>query len=159
MKIQTLFLKSALIGIGVVVLLFCIFAFPRIPGALIREYPHIGLERPLFMVGLYGSALFFYVAEFHAYHILQLVDHNDVFSGQALKSIATIKHVIFAMGICYLAFLPLIYRVADYEDAPGLILIGGAVVLVPFTISVFAAILEKLLKKATAINLENQYTV
>ncbi|MBZ2204525.1 DUF2975 domain-containing protein [Lentilactobacillus hilgardii] len=43
--------------------------------------------------------------------------------------------------------MPFIYRVADSEDAPGLVLMFGVVALVPYVVSVFAAILEKLAKQ------------
>ncbi|MFT8449330.1 DUF2975 domain-containing protein, partial [Lentilactobacillus hilgardii] len=59
----------------------------------------------------------------------------------------TIKKMILGMGICYTLFLPFIYRVADSEDAPGLVLMFGVVALVPYVVSVFAAILEKLAKQ------------
>lgn len=52
------------------------------------------------------------------------------------------------MGVCYMFLLPFIYRVAIIEQAPGMVLMMGAIVAVPYILATFAAILERLLKEA-----------
>ncbi|WP_218043509.1 DUF2975 domain-containing protein [Lentilactobacillus dabitei] len=159
MKIKTLFLKLSLVCIGIIIALLCGIAFPRTLGKLSDIYPQIGWELYVFAFFLYLSAVFFYIAEGYAYRILQLIDHDNVFSGQALQAIKRIKYALAGMGICYIFFLPMVYQLAIAEDAPGLVLMMAIVAMIPFVVSVFAAILEKLLEKATQLKLESQYTV
>lgn len=159
MKIKTLFLKMALIAIGIIVLFFCALVFPNVLIKVSYTYPKIVLTRYLFTGCLYLSAILFYIAEGYAYRILQLIDRDNVFSGQALHAIKQIKYAVGGMGVCYLLFLPMIYWVADVEDAPGMIIIMTVIAMIPFVVAVFAAILEKLLQKATQLKVESQYTV
>lgn len=59
----------------------------------------------------------------------------------------------------YVVMLPFIYFVARLDDAPGLIVLGMFVVFAAFVISVFAALLQKLLQVAIDIKTENDLTV
>ncbi|GHP14243.1 hypothetical protein YK48G_16680 [Lentilactobacillus fungorum] len=159
MKIKTGFLKLALVGFGVIILLLCLFVFPTMLVRLKQIYTQITVSRDVFAGCLYLSAGLFFIAEGYAYQILRLVDQDNVFSGQALKAIKRIKGATGGMGVCYLLFLPMIYQVAQVEDAPGMIIMMALIAMIPLTVSTFAAILEKLLQKATELKLENQYTV
>lgn len=151
MKSKTLFLKAALLFITVVVLFFNIFLFP--------QFPRTSLAHILFSGAMFISALLYYFTAWQAFVILRLVDKNQAFSGKTLKAIQHMKLSTFGMGISYLAFLPLVYRVADTEDAPGVMLIGLGIVLIPFVISVFVAILQALLQNAIDFKSENDLTV
>ncbi len=55
--------------------------------------------------------------------------------------------------------LPLIYIIAEWDDAPGLILIGMVFVGASLVIAVFAAVLRRLLQEAIQIKSENDLTV
>jgi ABC-type nitrate/sulfonate/bicarbonate transport system permease component len=55
--------------------------------------------------------------------------------------------------------MPLYYLVAGADDAPGIILIGLVIIFASIVIAVFAAVLEKLLKKAIDIKAENDLTI
>lgn len=59
----------------------------------------------------------------------------------------------------YVLGLPLFYLLAERDDAPGVILIGMAVIFAAMVIAVFAAVLQKLLKEAIDIKSENDLTV
>lgn len=127
MKIKSWFLKSSLVCIGIIVALLCGLVFPRMLGKLSEIYPQVSWELYVFAFFLYLSAVFFYIAEGYAYRILRLIDRDNVFSGQALQAIKRIKYALAGMGICYIFFLPIVYRIANAEDAPGLILMMAIV--------------------------------
>ena len=55
--------------------------------------------------------------------------------------------------------MPLFYLIAEKDDAPGIILIGMALIFASMVIAVFAAVLQKLLKEAIDIKSENDLTV
>ncbi|MCH4163173.1 MAG: DUF2975 domain-containing protein [Lentilactobacillus diolivorans] len=148
MKFLTLFLKLILIVLGLMVLLLCTLGFPDLFEKLKIIYPHYFLEQSLFIAGLYASAILFYFASINAYRILNLIDHHTAFSTTALNAIIKVKKAVFGMGVCYMFLLPFIYRVAIIEQAPGLVLMMGAIVAIPYILATFAAILERLLKEA-----------
>lgn len=147
MKFLTTFLKLGLIVLGGIVALGCLFTFPALFRKLGMIYPQFVFERFLFMASLYVSAVPFYTAEFNAYRILNMINRKKAFSIEAINAMTRIKQLVFGMGICYTLFLPFIYRVADVEDAPGMVLIVGAIAAVPYAVAAFAAILERLAKR------------
>ncbi len=55
--------------------------------------------------------------------------------------------------------MPLFYIVAEIDDAPGVILVGMIFVFAPLTVTVFAAILKKLLKNAIDLKNDNELTI
>jgi capsular polysaccharide biosynthesis protein len=55
--------------------------------------------------------------------------------------------------------MPLVYMVAEKDDAPGLIIIGMAPIFASMVIAFFAAILQKLLKEAIDIKSDNDLTI
>ena len=151
MKIQTLFLKLALLFTALVVLFFNVFLFPR--------FPLKTIENVFFIIALYISALLLYTVVYQAFKILLLVDKSMVFSDKSLRAVRNIKLATLGMGIALIATLPKIYAVAEEEDAPGMILIGAVIILFPFIVSTFVAVLQKLLQNAIDIKAENDLTV
>jgi hypothetical protein len=63
------------------------------------------------------------------------------------------------MFVLFLGLLPMVYRIADVEDAPGVVIIGLGIVAVPLALSVFVATIEKLLESVIQIKHENDLTV
>jgi len=55
--------------------------------------------------------------------------------------------------------MPLYYIVARAGDAPGIIVIGIVFIFAPLVVSVFAAVLQKLLQNAIDIKRENDLTI
>lgn len=151
MKARTLFLKLALAILTGIVLLFNIFLFPR--------FPRTNFAQWCFSIAIFTSALLFYFTAFQAFVILRLVDQNLAFSEVTLGAVRRIKLSTFAIGVSYIGLLPQIYWFADMDDAPGLVLIGGCIVLLPFIISLFVAVLQALLQNAIDIKKENDLTV
>lgn len=151
MKTRTLFLKLSLALVAVIVLFFNVLLFPHFRAHSVEDYFFIG--------ALYVSALIFYYLVFQAFKILLLVDRNLAFSGKCLNAVRQIKLAACGIGITYLALMPEIYAMAQEEDAPGLILMGGTVILLPFIISTFVAVLQRLFQNAIELKQENDFTV
>ncbi|MFS8514724.1 MAG: DUF2975 domain-containing protein, partial [Planifilum fulgidum] len=62
-------------------------------------------------------------------------------------------------SVLYVVSLPLFYYVAEKDDAPGMLLIGLLLAFAAMVVSVFAAVLQKLLKSAVEIKKENDLTI
>lgn len=157
MKRETLFLKVVVVLIGIPILALCLLGLPLIAKEAAEHFPAHWVY-PAF-IGLYGAAIPYFYVLYQAFKLLSYIDKNIAFSELSVKALRTIKHCAIAISILFSASLPLFYLVADVDDAPGLLLIGLVINFAPIVIAVFAAVLEKLLKNAIEIKLENDLTV
>lgn len=156
---QTYFLKAALIFMALSVLAFCIFALPSIWKGGSAEFPEASHAVVLIVIGLYVTVIPFYIALWQAFKLLGYIDQNKAFSEMSVNALKHIKYCAIVISVLYVCGVPLLFPIADADDAPGLILIGAAIACGPIVIAVFAAILEKLLQNALDLKSENDLTV
>ena len=157
MKLETLFLKIAVILIGIPILALCILGLPWIAHEAVDHYPAY-LLYPV-VIGMYVTAIPFYFALYQAFKLLCYIDKNKAFSDLSVKALKIIKYCATIIGIMYGAGMPLFYLIAQEDDAPGIVVIGLVIMVAPFVIAVFAAVLQKLLKNAIDIKSENDLTI
>ncbi|MBP1991200.1 DUF2975 domain-containing protein [Paenibacillus eucommiae] len=159
MKRETLFLKVAVIFMGIPVLALCIFLVPEIANFAAELYPDHTYLKYLVYIELYATAIPFYFALYQAFKLLSYIDKNKAFSELSVHVLKNIKFCAIIISSLYVAGLPLFYLIAEKDDAPGLILIGMVMIFASMVIAVFAAVLQKLLKNAIEIKSENDLTV
>ncbi len=153
----TLFLKLAVILIGIPVLALCIYGLPWLANNPVNpDYAHI--LYPI-LLGLYVSAIPFYFALYQAFKLLFYIDKNKAFSQNSIKALKNIKYCAITISALYVVILPFVFLVADKDDAPGLIIVGMVPIFASMVIAVFAAVLQMLLKEAIDIKTENELTV
>lgn len=159
---STLFLRAAVIFIGIPVLALCIFGLPKI-GIVAFAEAKKGAQLAYVVFGIlaimYISAIPFYFALFQALRLLSYIDKNQAFSQLSVIALRKIRNCAIAISGAYVVALPLIYVIAEWDDAPGLIVIGMVIVGASMVIAVFAAVLQRLLQEAIAIKSENDLTV
>jgi len=157
MKRETLFLKLVVFLIGIPIFVLCIFVLPWIAnkavGTMFAEWLFPAL------IGMYISAVPFYFALYQAFRLLGYIDKNKAFSELSVRALKNIKYCAFAISILYVLIMPFFCRLAEADDAPGLILIGLIIIFASFVVAVFAAVLQKLLKNAIDIQAENDLTI
>lgn len=156
---STLFLKIAVIVIGIPVLALCIFLVPNIANYAAQLYPDIAFMKYLVFIDLYAAALPFYFALYQAFKLLSYIDNNKAFSELSVKALKSIKYCAVIISIIYVLGMPLFYLIAELDDAPGIIIIGLVMIFASMVIAVFAAVLQRLLQEAIAIKSENDFTV
>ncbi|TWT01780.1 DUF2975 domain-containing protein [Planomicrobium sp. CPCC 101079] len=156
---STLFLKAAIILIGVPALAVCIFGLSRLhPDSPYWELPELAdLQYPI-LIGMYLAMIPFFVALYQTLKLLSYIDKNEAFSELAVKALKTIKRCAIAISILYVLEMPFLYLLTKADDAPG-ILIGMAVIFGSLVVAVFAAVLQKLLQDAIDIKAENDLIV
>jgi hypothetical protein len=159
MKQGTLFLKAVLCFMGLLVLAFCIFAIPEITEGAALEWPQIAPLREPIMFGLYISAIPFFIALVQAFKLLGYIDKNTAFSELSVKALRYIKYCALTMSGLYMLGMPVIFLIAEADDAPGLIIIGFVLACSPIVIAVFAAVLQKLLQHGIDIESENKMVI
>ncbi|KON69800.1 membrane protein [Peribacillus butanolivorans] len=155
----TLFLKIAVILIGIPVLALCIFLVPEIAKFAAELYPDMTYIKYLVLIDLYASAIPFYFALYQAFKLLSYIDKNKAFSELSVRALTKIKYCAITISILYVVGLPLFYLIAELDDAPGIILIGLVIIFASMVIAVFAAVLQRLLQEAIDIKSENDLIV
>lgn len=156
---STAFLRAAVITLGLVVLALCVFALPAAWRDVTTEYPSHTYVFYTIILGMYVSAVPFFVALYQTLQMLKHVDDNNAFSELTVKNLKVIKYCAVAISAVYVACEPFFYIWAENDDAPGLVIVGMAFVLAPLAIAVFAAVLQRLLREAIDMKAENDLTV
>ncbi|KOR89520.1 DUF2975 domain-containing protein [Paenibacillus solani] len=156
---STLFLRIAVILIGIPVLALCIFVVPVIAHFIAQLYPEHNYLKYLVFIDLYAAAIPFYIALYQAYKLLGYIDQNKAFSELSVRVLKNIKYCATIISSIFVVGMPLFYLIAEKDDAPGIIIIGLALIFASMVIAVFAAVLQKLLKEAIDIKSENDLTV
>ncbi|MBU8707971.1 MULTISPECIES: DUF2975 domain-containing protein [Bacillus] len=158
-RMSTIFLKIALVLIGIPILALCIFLVPKIANYSADIFPNIAYIKYLVFIYLYVTAIPFYFALYQAFKLLSYIDKNKAFSGLSVRALKNIKYCAVTISIFYAAGMPVFYLMAEIDDAPGIIVIGLVIIFASMVIAVFAAVLQKLLKEAIDIKSENDLTV
>ncbi|WP_338471661.1 DUF2975 domain-containing protein [Niallia sp. XMNu-256] len=159
---STLFLKLALFVIGIPVLVLCIFLLPQLANTAFREAANgasLGYMVLGILVIMYVSAIPFYIALYQAFKLLSYIDKNEAFSQVSVTALKKIKNCAISISSLYLVIIPFVFIIAQWDDAPGLVLIGLVVIGASLVIAVFAAVLQRLLQQAIDIKNENDLTV
>jgi hypothetical protein len=155
----TLFLKAAVILIGIPVLALCIFLVPEIANFAAELYPEMTYIQFLVYLDLYASAIPFYIALYQAFKLLGYIDKNKAFSELSVRVLKNIKFCAITISSVYVLGMPLFYLIAEKDDAPGIIVIGLIIIFASMVIAVFAAVLQRLLTEAIELKSENDLTV
>ncbi|ASS73656.1 hypothetical protein CIG75_00805 [Tumebacillus algifaecis] len=155
----TLFLKVAVILIGIPVLAMCIFLLPEIANYAAELYPEISYMKYYVLLDLYATAIPFYFALYQSFKLLIYIDRNKAFSELSVQALKKIKQCAITFSGLYVVGMPFIYLIAEKDDAPGIIVIGMVMIFASMVIAVFAAVLQRLLKEAIDIKAENDLTV
>lgn len=158
-QVSTLFLKVAVILIGIPILALCIFLVPEIANFAAELYPDMSYIKYLVFIDFYAAAIPFYYALYQAFKLLSYIDKNKAFSEWSVRALKSIKYCAITISSLFVVGLPLFYLVAEKDDAPGIILIGLVLIFASMVIAVFAAVLQRLLQEAIDIKSENDLII
>lgn len=158
----TLFLKLAVIFIGIPVLALCIFLLPQIASeaseAADRGWDFAYVVYSILAV-MYISVIPFYFALYQTFTLLNFIDKNQAFSELSVRALKKIKYCAIIISGLYVVALPFVFIMAEIDDAPGLVIVGMIPIFSSIVIAVFAAVLQRLLKEAIDIKEENDLIV
>lgn len=155
----TLFLKLAVIFIGIPVLALCIFLVPKIGNFAGELYPDFAYMKSLVLIDMYAAAIPFYFALYQAFTLLNYIDKNQAFSELSVKALKNIKYCAITISTLYLLGMPLYYLMSKKIDPPSFMPIGSVIIFGSLVIAVFAAVLQRLLQEAITIKSENDLTI
>lgn len=154
---STALLKGVIVLIGLIVLAICVIALPQ---AIMAELK-LGSDfdyGPI-LIGLYVTAVPFFVALYQALKLLRQIDKNKAFSQASVNSLKNIKLSALFISGAFVAGMPYVFYVADRDDAPGVVALGFVVMGASFVIAAAAALFQRLFQNAVDIKSENDLTV
>ncbi|ARF16276.1 DUF2975 domain-containing protein [Sporosarcina ureae] len=158
----TLFLKIAVVFIGIPVLALCIFLLPQVASeaseAAGRGWDFAYVVYSILLV-MYISVIPFYFALYQTFYLLSFIDKNLAFSELSVRSLKKIKYCAITISGLYVVAFPFLFIMAEIDDAPGLVLVGMIPIFASMVIAVFAAVLQRLLSEAIDIKEENDLIV
>lgn len=153
----TLFLKIAVFLIGITVLALCIFLLPWLANDTAEMYPEFAYLQYPVLIGLYVTAIPFFIALYQALKILNYIENNNAFSELPVKALKYIKYCAISISILYV--VGAVCLLSQNALHPGIAIIGLTIIFTSVIIAVFTAVLQKLLKNALDIKSENDLTV
>ncbi|MDT2674814.1 DUF2975 domain-containing protein [Enterococcus dongliensis] len=148
------FLNAALVLISLLVVFITVIFSIQFFSEEIRPFFVSCLFVSFIVSVLLGFRVLFLLAK-----ILRYIKKSEAFSMKTLKVVSAIKKTILLISIAFLGILPFFYTVADRQDAPGILVIGFALVLLPFTAFIFSQIVEELFKNAAELKTDNELTI
>lgn len=157
MKPKTTFLKFILAGL-VAFILFLSFLLTM--GLLFSINEHsVFPEQVLASISLYLSAIASLSIIYYMYRMLGLVDNDRAFSAMSLIYVRAIFRLTIMEFIVLIGTVPFVYYIADNDDAPGVMIIGLGMLIIPLAVATFVSIIEKLLKHAIELKLDYELTI
>ncbi|MDT2639978.1 DUF2975 domain-containing protein [Enterococcus dongliensis] len=148
------FLNAALVLISLLVVFITVVFSIQFFSEKIRPFFVSCLLVSFIVSVLLGFRVLFLLAK-----MLRYIKKSEAFSMKTLKVVSAIKKTILLISIVFLGILPFFYTVADRQDAPGILVIGFALVLLPFTAFIFSQIVEELFKNAAELKTDNELTI
>jgi hypothetical protein len=156
-NISTVFLRIVIAFGGLFVLAFIVFVIPELNEELIETTPQ-WFYLPVIIV-FYAASLPFFFVLYQTLKLLSVIDAYKAFSALSVAALRRIKYAAIIMTILFSAILPLLYVMAETQDAPGLLAIGIVLAGASVTVATFASVLQMVLHSAIALKDENDLTV
>ena len=156
MKRETIFLRLAVIILGLPIVGF--LAFLTYDLITVPKKEGFSLFIQMVLV-LYLSAIPYFFALFQTMKLLGQIDRNEAFSNISVTALKNIKRCAIIISGLFIVDLPFLYRIAEIDDAPGVLLFSLMIIFASIVIAVFAAVLQKLLTSALEMKSENDLTI
>ncbi|WP_026673422.1 DUF2975 domain-containing protein [Alkalihalobacterium bogoriense] len=154
---RTLFLKIVIILLGITVVALCVLWLPWLARNAAEQAPEFAYLKYPVLLGLYVTAVPFFMALHQAWQLLNYIEKNAAFSELSVSTLNKIKYC--GNAIAFLYAVGTILLLTQNALHPGVAIISFLVMFTSVVIAVFAAVLQKLLKNALKIKSENELTI
>ncbi len=153
----TTFLKVAVISIGALVFILCVVWLPTMAKHTAELFPEFAYLKWTVLIGLYLTAIPFGIALYQAFKLLNCIEKKHAFSGKAIESLTRIKQCALLITVIYV--VGMLFLLIQDALHPGIAILGMIISFASATISIFAAVLQELLRNASELKSENDLTV
>ena len=152
-KSSTVFLKLILYALSLGALAIAFFLI-----YITAKSDLVGGYEPI-LIGVSISMLPFLFIFYQSYQLLNFIDKNQSLTDHSVGALKNIKRTSLLISLMYLVGSPYIFMVAEKDDAPGVVVLNLLLIIGPFTVGVFASILQKLLINAIEYKSETELTI
>lgn len=142
--IETLFLRFVIIAVGAIALTLCVMSMP-----IALDAERAGEYRPI-LVGLYLTTVPFIFALYQSMKLLNYVDSKTFFTENSKMALSNIKYCALVITAIYIACMPVIYAIADSDDAPGVVGLALIITGSSLVVAAVAAVADKLIDYSAA---------
>lgn len=130
---------------------------------LVQLFSSKQLEHPMVIsllgIAVFGTVIFGTQIMYFLHQILHLIVNYQSFSQASVTLIRKVRRNIGFVSISFLFSMPFFVTIANSDDAPGVILLGFAIICVPFAIYIFSQIIEELFESALNLQTDHDLTV
>ncbi|MEG1797271.1 MAG: DUF2975 domain-containing protein [Clostridium sp.] len=140
---RTSFLKLAFFIIVIPILSLFIFFLPRIMSSLVDVIPVPGYLKYIWLTALHAAWIPFLFALYHTIKLLININRDKAFTELSVRALKNIKYSTITISGLYVISMPLLFLLAEGDDAPGIILFSLIVILATAVSAAFAASLQK----------------
>ncbi len=156
---STKVLKIAIVLIALPVLAMSVFIIPQVFIEFGKNQTALDYLVYCIFLAVYASSIPFFMALYQGFKLLDVIDRGKAFTKYSIRALRKIKKYALIIFGVWLVSMPAWYRMAENEDAPGVIVIGLFVVFMSFVVATFAGLCQKLFRAAIDIKSENDLTV
>lgn len=159
-KGSTVFLRVAIVVLALIVLGLCALILPEVSGSWQPLLRDIEATRYPILFCLTFAALSFWTALFQGWKLLNYIDKNKAFSNASVQALKTMQLCSFLISGLFVACWPVMFFLAQLDDAPGVIIIYGIIFVgAPLVFGIALGVFQRLLKSAINFKTENELTV
>jgi hypothetical protein len=152
LNLNILALKIFLILAALPILYLDIFIFPSLLElSVYSEYPLIGYVVVL-IISVYFLTLPYFLSLYKAFKLLILIERNEFFSIKSLSHLKLIMISAYSAALILLVDMPILYLIVDYDDSPGLLLMGLFVLALVIFTAIFISVLRSVIKSKVLEN-------
>ncbi|MFC7784109.1 DUF2975 domain-containing protein [Rossellomorea sp. GCM10028870] len=152
----TTFLKGAVMAIGAIVFILCVVWLPTMAKHSADLFPEFAYLKWPILIGVYLTSVPFNLALYQAFKLLKYIEEN-AFSAKAIVALHRIKLNALLITAIYVAGI--MFLLIQNALHPGIAMVGIIISFASVTISIFAAVLQELLRNALKLKSENDFTV
>lgn len=147
MKLKIIFLKGAVVLSGIIVSALILFFLSAVfsdaaAGSAKMAYVLYGISTIMSL-----TLIPFIAVLYQVFKLLNYAGSENIFSNLAVECLNKINRYAYIISIMYAFMMPLVFIVAEVDDAPGAILYGMILVLTPVGVAFLSDLFKKLLKQ------------
>ena len=152
-KINSHILKAVIVTIGILIFSLCIFVLPPLASQTARTYPEVAYLQYPVLLGLYSTAIPFFIALFQSLKIIYYADRGHVFTNATVKALTIIKSCAQLIIVLYLAGL--IILVLANALHPGVLLLGIVILIMTIMVVTGSSLMQQLLQQTIVMKQDN----
>lgn len=151
-KINSHVLKAVILIVGNIIFSLCVFVLPQLASETARMYPEVAYLQYPILIGIYSTAIPFFIALFQTMKIIYHVDKDNVFANVTVQALAIIKSCALSIIVLYLAGM--IVLILANALHPGILLLGITILIISIMVVSGSSMLKQLLQKSIVMKQE-----